>query len=96
MLLPKYAIEVSNLKDRLEAGEITTQEYNRTDGKKNKFTTREAIVFDDLEARQHAQEEADILTTMGRLFDAVGGYFADTWEAEEEDYYLSRYDESNL
>jgi hypothetical protein len=49
-----------------------------------------------LEARQHAQEEADILTTMGRLFDAVGGYFADTWEAEEEDYYLSRYDESNL
>jgi hypothetical protein len=89
MLLPKYAIEVSNLKDRLEAGEITTQEYKHL---YNALSNR----FDDLEARQHAQEEADILTTMGRLFDAVGGYFADTWEAEEEDYYLSRYDESNL
>lgn len=89
MLLPKYAIEVSNLKDRLEAGEITFEEYNELyDALSNGF--------DDLEARQHAQEEADILTTMGRLFDAVGGFFIDTWEAEEEDYYLSRYDESNL
>jgi len=91
MLLPNYAIEVSNLKDRLEAGEINTEEYN---------TLYDDLIsrFDELEARQNAKEDADLINTMGRLFDAVGAYFTDTWEAEEEDYYLSQYEDytSNL
>jgi hypothetical protein len=152
MLLAKHIVELSNLKDRLEAGEISTNEYNElcaklsdnfkaaeraqwerqgedikkqlnsyrtADGKKNKYELNEVSEFvsnccgasiwqpdhnghgncSDCGENCTPEEEEDeetIVNTMGRLFDAVGGYFADTWEAEEEDYYLSRYDESNL